>query len=115
MGWLSVGLVLALLGGLAVFTRWGSRRPVGDDTLVAELLGPSAVRGLPARPVRQEVGPPPAPAAQPAGEGDWLETQLASITAWSARMHEQIASAAADPELAATGQPRTSPAKDVPR
>jgi hypothetical protein len=115
MGWLIVGLVLALLGGLAVFTRWGSRRPVGDDTLVAELLGPSAVRGLPARPVRQEVGPPPAPAAQPAGEGDWLETQLASITAWSARMHEQIASAAADPELAATGQPRTSPAKDVPQ
>ena len=52
MGWLIVGLVLALLGGLAVFTRWGSRRPVGDDTLVAELLGPSAVRGLPARPVK---------------------------------------------------------------
>jgi len=113
MGWLIVGLVLALLGGLAVLTRWGRRRPVGDDTLVTELLGPLAVRGMPAPPVRQEVKPP-APAAQPAGEGDWLETQLASIRAWSARMHEQIASAAADPELAAKGQRQTSPAKDVP-
>jgi hypothetical protein len=114
MGWLIVALVLALFGGLAVFTRWGRRRPVGDDTLIAELLGPPAVRGLSAPPVRQEVEPPPAPAAQPAGEDDWLETQLASITAWSARMHEQIASAATDPELAAKGQPRTSPARDVP-
>ncbi|HXZ74334.1 MAG TPA: hypothetical protein VEH31_26175 [Streptosporangiaceae bacterium] len=82
MGGLIVGLVLALLGGLAVFTP---------------------------------LEPPPAPAAQSAGGGNWLEPQLASITAWPTRMHEQIASAAADPELAAKGQPRASPARDVPR
>ena len=71
MGWLIVGLVLALLGGLAVLTRWGSRRPVGDDTLVAELLGPSAVRGLPAPPVRQEVKPPPRPRSPPGKATGW--------------------------------------------
>ena len=111
MGWLITGLLLALFGGLAVFTHRARRRPVTDDTLIAELLGPPAgrvppatparavVAPPPAPPARAVVAPPPAPAAQPAGEGNWLETQLASLTAWSERMQEQIASWATDPDL----------------
>ena len=37
-------------------------------------------------------------AVLPAGEGGWLETQLALITAWSERMQKQIASSQADPD-----------------
>jgi hypothetical protein len=35
----------------------------------------------------------PASSAPPAEEGDWLETQLAWINAWSQRMNQQITSA----------------------
>ena len=113
MGWLITWLLLALLGGLAVFTRRGRHREPADETLIAELLGPSkrsAVRVLPAPLPREEAEPPPArqpqdeaepaaaPAVPPAGEGGWLETQLALITAWSERMEEQIASPPADPD-----------------
>jgi hypothetical protein len=114
LGWLITWLLLALLGGLAVFTRRGRRHPPTDETLIAELLGPSeppTVRVLspPApqphkedeprpAPQPQEDEPPPAPAALPAGEGGWLETQLALITAWSERMQQQIASSQADPD-----------------
>jgi hypothetical protein len=114
LGWLIIiGLSLALLGGLAVFTRWGRRRQPADETLIAELLGPSepsAVRVLPALQRQEAVEPPPAPQPQeedepppaptalPAGEGGWLETQLALITAWSERMQKQIASSQADPD-----------------
>jgi hypothetical protein len=121
LGWLITWVLLALLGGLAVFTRRGRHRQPADETLIAELLGPSkpsAVRVLPAPQPREEAEPPPAPqpqeetelppapqpreedepaAAPPAGEGgSWLETQLALITAWSERMEEQIASSPAD-------------------
>jgi hypothetical protein len=34
----------------------------------------------------------PASSAPPAEEGDWLETQLAWINAWSQRMNQQIRS-----------------------
>src|SRR5262249_56908552 len=44
MIWLICGLLLALSSGLAVATRWGGRRPVADDTLVTELLGPPPAR-----------------------------------------------------------------------
>jgi len=114
LGWLITWVLLALLGGLAVFTRRGRHRRPADETLVAELLGPSkppAVRVLPAPQPREEDEPPPAPqpreedepaaapAVPPAGEGGgWLETQLALITAWSERMEEQIASSPADPD-----------------
>jgi hypothetical protein len=114
LGWLITWLLLALLAGLAVFTRRGRRHPPADETLIAELLGPSGpptVRVLPPpapqpqedepRPARQpqeDEPPPPAPAVLPAGEGGWLETQLALITAWSERMQKQIASSQADPE-----------------
>ena len=118
MGWLITWLLLALLGGLAVFTRRGRRHRPADETLVAALLGPSqppAVRVLPAPQPREEDEPSPvrvlaaprppeedeaspAVAALPAGEGGWLETQLASITAWSERMQEQIAASQADPD-----------------
>jgi hypothetical protein len=113
LGWLITWVSLALLGGLAVFTHRGRRRQAADETLIADLLGPSkppAVRLLPAPQPREEVEPPPAPqpreevepaaapAAPPAGEGGWLETQLALITAWSERMHKQIASLPADPD-----------------
>jgi len=98
MVWLICGLLLALSGGLAVVTRWGDRRPVADDTLVTELLGPpSAWRPRPAPPVREDAVPPPVPVADPAGEDGWLDAQLAWITAWSQGMREQIASAAAGP------------------
>jgi hypothetical protein len=126
LGWLITWVLLALLGGLAVFTRRGRRRQPADETLIAELLGPSkasAVRVLPAPQPRQEAEPAPAPQPQqeaepaaapqpqqeaepaavpavpPAGEGGgWLETQLALITAWSERMEEQIASSPAGPD-----------------
>ena len=101
MGWLITWVLLALLGGLAVFTRRGRHRQPADETLIAELLGPSkpsAVRVLPAPQPREEAEPPPAPAVPPAGEGGWLETQLALITAWSERMEKQIASSPADPD-----------------
>lgn len=118
MGWLITWLSLALLSGLAVFTRWGRRRPPANETLIAELLGPSqppAVRVLPAPQPQEEDEPPPvrvlaapqpqeedeaspAVVALPAGEGGWLETQLASITAWSERMQKQIAASQADPD-----------------
>ena len=134
MGWLIGGLLLVLAGGLAVFTRWHRRRPVSDDTLLAELLGPPgrqppaalperAPAGTPAVPAPRPAGsgdPPPAaqsksqlaaerksqlaadsrprPAAegsaQPASDGSWLETQLAWISAWSERMHDEIAGSA---------------------
>jgi hypothetical protein len=112
--WLITWVFLALLGGLAVFTRRGRHRQPADETLIAELLGPSkrsAVRVLPAPLPREEAEPSPAPqpqeedepAAAPAvpaaGEGGgWLETQLALITAWSERMEKQIASPPADPD-----------------
>jgi hypothetical protein len=114
LGWLITCLLLALLAGLAVFTRRGRRHPPTDETLIAELLGPSeppTVRVLPLlapqpqkedepppAPQPQEDEPPPASAALLAGEGGWLETQLALITAWSERMQEQIASSQADPD-----------------
>lgn len=118
MGWLIIWVLLALLGGLAVFTRQGRHRQPADETLIAELLGPSqppavralparqppeedespAVRVLPAPQPHEEDEPPPAPATLPAGEGGWLETQLASITAWSERMQKQIAASQADPD-----------------
>ena len=114
MGWLIIWLLLALLCGLAVFTRRGRRHPPTDETLITELLGPSeppTVRVLPPpapqpqkedepspAPQPQEDEPSPAPAALPAGEGGWLETQLALITAWSERMQKQIASSQADPD-----------------
>jgi len=114
LGWLITWVLLALLGGLAVFTRRGRHRQPADETLIAELLGPSkpsAVRVLPAPQPREEAEPPPAPQPQeeaepppapavpPAGEGGgWLETQLALITAWSEQMEKQIASSPADPD-----------------
>jgi hypothetical protein len=114
LGWLITWVLLALLGGLAVFTRRGRHRQPADETLIAELLGPSkpsAVRVLPAPQPREEAEPAPAPqpreesepapapAVPPAGEGGgWLETQLALITAWSERMEKQIASSPADPD-----------------
>ena len=113
MVWLITGLVLALAGGLAVSTRWRRRRPMADDTLIAELLGPPpAGRVLPASPVREDAEPPPAPAAEPprvpaaepAGEGDWLQTQLAWISAWSVRMHGQITATAAGPGTCGNGE-----------
>lgn len=121
MVWLITGLVLALAGGLAVLTRWGRRRPVADDTLIAELLAPPrAGRALPAPPVCEDADPPPAPAAGPARDGDWLQTQLAWISAWSMRMHAQITATAvgpgnreAPPGGPARGEPR-SPAAARP-
>jgi hypothetical protein len=120
LGWLITWVLLALLGGLAVFTRRGRRRQPADETLIAELLGPSkpsAVRVLPAPQPREEAEPPPAPqpreeaepaaapAVPPAGEGGgWLDTQLALITAWSERMEEQIASSPADPDPGGASQ-----------
>src|SRR6266516_6904484 len=83
LGWLIAWLLLALLGGLAVFTRRGRRHPPADETLIAELLGPSEpptvrVLALPVprpqkedeprpAPQPQEDEPPPAQAALPAG------------------------------------------------
>jgi hypothetical protein len=118
LGWLITWLSLALLGGLAVFARRGRRYQPADETLIAELVGPSrpptvralparqppeedespAVRVLPAPHPHEEDEPSPAPATLPAGEGGWLEAQLASITAWSERMQKQIAASQADPD-----------------
>ncbi len=101
MGWLITWVSLALLGGLAVFIRRGRRRQPADETLIAELLGPSepsAVRVLPTPQPQEDDEPPPAPATLPAGEGGWLETQLASIAAWSERTQQQIAASQADPD-----------------
>jgi hypothetical protein len=101
LGWLITWLLLALLGGLAVFTRRGRRRQPADETLIAALLGPSqppAARVLAAPQPREEDEASPAVAALPAGEGGWLETQLASITAWSERMQTQLAASQADPD-----------------
>jgi hypothetical protein len=95
MVWLITGLLLALFGGLVVLTRRARRRPATDETLVEDLLGLPAGQGQLAPPEHEDA-PPPVPAAQPAGEGNWLETQLTLITAWSERMQEQIASWAAD-------------------
>jgi hypothetical protein len=117
MVWLIIGLLLVLAGGLAVVTRWGRRRPVADDTLTAELLGPPAAGGaLPAPTVREDAEPPPAPAAgprpspaaRPAGEGDWLETQLAWISAWSVRMHRQITATTAGPQTGGNADHRSA-------
>jgi hypothetical protein len=129
MVWLITGLMLALAGGLAVFTRWRRRRPMADDTLIAELLGPPpAGRVRPASPVPEDAEPPGVPAAQPprvpaaepppvpaaqpprvraaepAGEGDWLPTQLAWINAWSVRVHGQITATATGPRTSGTGE-----------
>jgi hypothetical protein len=96
MVWLITGLLLALFGGLVVLTRWARRQPATDETLIEDLLGLPAGQA-PLAPIEQEdAQPPPVPAAQPAGESDWLETQLTLITAWSERMQEQITSWAAD-------------------
>jgi hypothetical protein len=145
MVWLITGLLLAVLGGLVVLTRWARRPPVTDDTLLADLLGPSGGQALPAPAGRDDTGPPLrrkpveptagqedveptagqedveptagqedveptagqedaerrlVPAGLPAGEGGWLENQIALIAAWSERMQEQIASWADDPDLA---------------
>ncbi len=96
MVWLITGLLLALFGGLVVLTRWARRRPATDETLIADLLGLPAEQATLAPPEQEDAQPPPVPAAQPAGDGNWLETQLAVITAWSDRMQEHIASWAAD-------------------
>lgn len=127
MVWLITGLLLAVLCGLMVLTRWARHRPATDDTLLADLLGPPAGQAPPAPPEwedieprggwedaeprgrregaepspgRADLEPTPVLAAQPAAEKDWLETQIASIAAWSERMQEQIASWADDPDLA---------------
>jgi hypothetical protein len=108
MGWLITGLLLALFGVLVVLTRRARRRPAADETLVEDLLGRPTGQALPgrptgqapvARPEHEDAQPRPVPAAQPADDGNWLDTQLRSITEWSDRMQEQIASwaGAADP------------------
>ena len=105
------GLIVGLLGlvlvvGLVMFIRGRRRpRPSADDTLVTDLLGPSDRSAIPApqaqqepkpapaRPAQQDGEPAPAPSALPAREDDWLETQLAWISAWSQRMNQQLTSA----------------------
>ena len=47
----------------------------------------------PAPPAQRDGEPAPAPSALPAREDDWLETQLAWISAWSQRMNQQLTSA----------------------
>lgn len=159
MGWLIGGLLLVLAGGLAVFTRWHRRRPVSDDSLLAELLGtpvrpPAALlehgpAGTPAVPAprppgggtpraatesrsqlaagsrrRLTAGSRPAPAAgggaQSAAEGSaqpaanassWLETQLAWISAWSERMHDEIAASAPGPAGPPPAEREAAPAR----
>lgn len=132
MVWLITGLLLALSGGLVMLARRARRRPAADETLIADLLGQPAGQPTgqaqpagqpteqaqptgqaPPAPLRQkDAQPPPVPAARPASEGDWLEDQLALITAWSERMREQVTSWAADadppagkPEPAAAARP----------
>lgn len=152
MGWLIIGLLLALAGGLALFTHRSRRRPAADDTLVADLLGPRTGPGRPAPQAppapREHAEFPPVPAAHPVpaarppadrapqpaaargpqaaadsslpqpaaesgpqpAEGDWLDTQLAWITEWSAKMREQIAPSAA----AAAVPPQAGPEPEAP-
>jgi hypothetical protein len=116
MVWLILGL-LALFGGLVVLTRRARRRPAADETLIEDLLGLAAGQAPPVPPEPQDAQPPPVPAAQPAGEGNWLETQLTLITAWSDRMQEQIASwaADADPPLVKPEPAAAVPQADVSR
>jgi hypothetical protein len=92
MVWLITGLLLAVFGGLVVLTRWARRRPAADETLIADLLGLPDGHAAVAPLEQEDAQPPPVPAGQPADEGDWLETQLALITAWSEQMQEHIAS-----------------------
>ncbi len=117
MVWLITGLLLALFGGLVVLTRWARRRPATDETLIADLLGLPAGQAPLAPPEQEDAQPPPVPAAQPAGEGNWLETQLALITAWSERMQEHIASwaANADPPPVKPEPGAAAPLADVSR
>ena len=99
---------LVFVGGLLMFIR-GRRRPSADDTLVTDLLGPpdGPAPSTPGRPApstqAREEGRQPSPAARAreedepspaprAGDGDWLEAQLAWINAWSQRMSQQITS-----------------------
>jgi len=55
MVWLITGLLLAVLCGLMVLTRWARHRPVTDDTLLADLLGPPAGQAPPAPPEWEDV------------------------------------------------------------
>jgi hypothetical protein len=72
MVWLITGLLLAVFGGVAVLTRWARRRPVTDDTLLADLLGPPARQTLAAPPGQQDDEPPAGrvDVAPLAGQGD---------------------------------------------
>jgi outer membrane biosynthesis protein TonB len=54
---------------------------------------PQEAQPAPAPRAREEAKPAPAPSAPPAREDDWLETQLAWISAWSRRMNQQLTSA----------------------
>ena len=56
------------------------------------------MRVLSASQPQEDDEPPPAPAVLPAGEDNWLKTQLALIAAWSERMQNEIASSPADPD-----------------
>jgi hypothetical protein len=89
---------------LALITAWSERM---QKQIASSQADPGPWRCLAIttkedepRPARQpqEDEPPPVPAALPAAEGGWLETQLALITAWSERMRKQIASSQADPD-----------------
>ena len=117
MVWLITGLLLALFGGLVVLTRWARRRPAADETLIADLLGLPAGQPRLGPPEQEDAQPPPVPAVQPADEGNWLETQLALITAWSVRMQEQVASWTADADPSSIrGEPEAAaPPADASR
>jgi len=67
--WLIGGLLgLAFLSGLVVFIRKRRARPMADDTLVADLLGPPELAEVPV-PRTWDDGPrPPAPQAQQDGQ-----------------------------------------------
>jgi hypothetical protein len=62
VGWLIAGLLgLAFLGELVVFFRGrGRSRPLADDTLVTDLLGPPGLQAVSAPQAREEGEPPPA-------------------------------------------------------
>src|SRR5215475_8491426 len=67
LGWLITWLLLALLAGLVVVTRRGRRHPPADETLIAELLGPSeppTVRLLPLPAPQPQKEDEPRPARQ---------------------------------------------------
>lgn len=49
--------------------------------------------------------------AQPAAEASWLETQLAWISAWSERMHDEIAGSAPGPAGPPTAEREAAPAR----